>query len=94
MAVVFKWEDSQPRGKGEAFSGSGSLWRASSRASAGCLGGVCKQRMEGGFRSGVQRQEEMAFKVASACRLTDSSALPVFSRKLGTKLNQNLAFSP
>lgn len=29
-----------------------------------------------------------------ACRLTDSSALPVFSRNLGTKLNQNLAFSP
>lgn len=42
-----------------------SLWRASSRAAAGCPEGVCKQRMEGGFRSGIQRQEEMAFKVAS-----------------------------
>ena len=53
------------RGKGEAFSGSRSLWRASSRAAADCSGGVCSQRMEGGLRNGVQRQEEMAFKVAS-----------------------------
>ena len=92
VVMAFKWEDSQPRGKGEAFSVSRSFWRASSRADAGCPGGVCRG-WKVNWEMGLRDRRRWPSKWHLACRLPDFSALPVFSRKLGTKLNQNLAFS-
>lgn len=64
MVVVFKWEDSQPEVRVKLLAEAEVSGMHPPELLQTAME-VCSQRMEGGLRNGVQRQEEMAFKVAS-----------------------------